>query len=509
VARNIHSRLRLTGLLVTRSPLHVGGYGDDIDTDMPLARDGAGRLYVPGTSVAGALREHAVRLFGDEVVNRLWGNQHDAGGHASFVMIDDVDIKDSAQIVVEVRDGVGIDRRWGAAAEHIKYDRAILPRGTQMTLNLTVDVEQFDKLAEAVSVVAALKESLENGRIRLGASKTRGLGRIYLKQGTITQQIFCTRLGILDRLRNPSGVPVEESSVIQARASSQIRSCPRLTITIKWKPVGPLMVKAGFDGIAADVLPLTSGIDGQIAMVLPGSSIKGVLRSQAERIVRTLLNRKVSGNFLDDVQLDLIDELFGKRGQEVGTKANSDWLPGLGSLSVSDCFGQHRMTQQQWESIQAATNDRQLRQLLNVTGLRPWAQSYHVAIDRWLGSAAEKMLYSVLEPHSSEWESMTLELDFNRLPEKLQIPGVVLILLLLRDLAQSRLPLGFGTHRGMGAVQVDGVHLRGEDLPQELVALRCVELDKGQLSSLPSSFRETLNRAWTAWIDQHISELTV
>ena len=303
MARNIHSRLRLTGVLVTQSPLHVGGYGDDVDTDMPLARDGAGRLYVPGTSVAGALREHAVRLFGDKIVDSLWGSPHDDDGRASFVMIDDVGITNSEQVIVEVRDGVGIDRRWGSAAEHIKYDRAILPRGTQMTLNLTVDVECSDKQVEALSMVAALKESLENGRIRLGASKTRGLGRVYLEQGKISKQIFCTRQGMLDRLRNPAGVPVEESSVIQARTSSQMRSCPRLTITIKWKPVGPLMVKAGFDGIAADMLPLTSGIDGQIAMVIPGSSIKGALRSQAERIVRTLLDRTVSGNFLDDVQL--------------------------------------------------------------------------------------------------------------------------------------------------------------------------------------------------------------
>src|SRR5216117_3113234 len=57
MARNITGRLILRGTLVARTPLHVGGLGEDVDTDLPLARDGAGRLYAPGTSLAGALRQ--------------------------------------------------------------------------------------------------------------------------------------------------------------------------------------------------------------------------------------------------------------------------------------------------------------------------------------------------------------------------------------------------------------------------------------------------------------------
>ena len=39
--------------------------------------------------------------------------------------------------VAEVRDGVGIDRMRGAAADRYKYDRAILPRGTRLPFELT------------------------------------------------------------------------------------------------------------------------------------------------------------------------------------------------------------------------------------------------------------------------------------------------------------------------------------------------------------------------------------
>jgi hypothetical protein len=71
--------------LVTRSPLHVGGYGEEVDTELPLARDGTKQLYIPGTSLAGALRELAERFFGRSVIDELWGFQDGDRGHASFV----------------------------------------------------------------------------------------------------------------------------------------------------------------------------------------------------------------------------------------------------------------------------------------------------------------------------------------------------------------------------------------------------------------------------------------
>src|SRR5690348_4601656 len=122
MARETTSRFRLRGTLIAKTPLHVGGHGDDVDTDLPLARDGAGELYAPGTSLAGALRQWCERAFGRDAVNRHWGYQDGEEGHASYVVVEDVPMNESASVIVEVRDGVGIDRRRGAAAENVKYD---------------------------------------------------------------------------------------------------------------------------------------------------------------------------------------------------------------------------------------------------------------------------------------------------------------------------------------------------------------------------------------------------
>uniref|UniRef100_A0A7C4LNP0 CRISPR type III-associated protein domain-containing protein n=1 Tax=Schlesneria paludicola TaxID=360056 RepID=A0A7C4LNP0_9PLAN len=503
MARNIYSRLHLCGTLVTQSPLHVGGYGEEVDTDLPLARDGAGQLYIPGTSLAGALRELAERLFGESVIDELWGYQREDRGHASFVVVEDAEIENSDKVVVEIRDHVGIDREYGAAAEHIKYDRAILPRGTKITLGVSVDVAKQEKRDQTLAMLAALQQALKDGEVRLGAAKTRGLGHVRLDGGRLTEQVFGSRRGILASLRQANGTVVTQTDIATAQQAFPTQNRPRLTLMIHWKPVGPLMVKAGFDGIAADMLPMVSGCDGQVSVVLPGSSVKGALRSQAEGIVRTVCAKTCSSwlggqgrqKFLDAVKLPLINELFGAAKHSEGNPHL-----GIGALGVMDCFGQHRLTVEQWQAIQAATDDRQLRQALNAAGLPPWSQAYHVAIDRWLGSVADGALYSVLEPHCTKWDPLRLEVNLPRLPSDLQLPAMALLLLVIRDLANDRLPLGFATHRGMGTVSVEQVEVVGVDLPEPLAQFGHVVLSGGRLTELPADLRQAMNRAWQQWI---------
>lgn len=345
MARDIAGRLILRGTLVARTPLHVGGLGDDVDTDLPLARDGAGQLYTPGTSLAGALRQWCEDRFGTSLVEAIWGFQEDDRGDASHVFVEDAVIEGSDSVEVEIRDGVGIDRGTGAAAEHIKYDRAVLPRGAELPLRLAIEIGQKHVRSQTLAMFAALRDALAAGDVRLGASKTRGLGRVILQDATIAEQRFNTRAGILATLkavREGASLPVNDLE--EALKKHPPSEPPSLEIAIDWEPLGPLMVKAGFDGIAVDMLPLMSGVAGELALVLPGSSVKGAFRSQAERIVRTLLDRELSKEtdrkkkFLQDVNLPLINEFFGLRGlsaddskkRSVDT-ATTGPLPGLGA----------------------------------------------------------------------------------------------------------------------------------------------------------------------------------
>jgi CRISPR/Cas system CSM-associated protein Csm3 (group 7 of RAMP superfamily) len=532
MARTVTGRVVVTGELVARTALHVGGMGEDVTSDMPLARDGAGRFVVPGTSLAGAFRAWCERAFPESpaTVTAIWGSA-DEDGAASRVCIEDIPVGDAESVPVDIRDGVGIDREWGTAAYAIKYDRAVLPRGTRLPLRLTIEHDEGS--AESASeMAAALVAALADGEICLGAARTRGLGRVRLEGGRVERFDLGSRdgtLALLRRLAWEARGGRDATAAGRPAASTEIEprhaphAPPRLSVEIHWHPVGPLMVKAGADGVAVDTLPLLAGCEGGLSTLLPGSSIKGVLRGQAERIIRTLLDLSLADSsrplerFLVQLRdIPLVDVMFGAAGES--TRGGDDDapssvgdgkgpLPGLGALSVEDCHGAGRVSRESWSRVLAAPieppkgrKESPLREALNEAGLHDWTAAFHVAVDRWTGGAADQLLFTVMEPHGVEWEPIRLDLDFSRLPEPDHRAAVMLLLLLVRDLADGRLPLGYGVNRGLGSIAVDTVRVSGRGLPADVAPLARIDLECGDIVHLPAGLRASLDDAWQSWL---------
>jgi len=567
MARELQERLRIRGRLVALTPLHVGGLGSHFDTDLPLARDGQHRLVVPGTSLAGAMRAWCEMAFpqvkkdtkdagapenlGWNVVKALWGLRRqddreakeagDDAGHASYILIEDARVELPNGAVVEVRDHVGIDRVLGAASERIKFDRAVLPRGTTLHLMMEVElpkrhdvkgsevVEELPKRAGAV--VGQLLRALQAGEIGIGAARTRGLGRVKL-EGLAIERFECgERASLLALLRGdaPEQKPITDQKLRQREPSLTPQSSPRLTFKITWVPVGPLMVKAGFDGMGVDSLPLTSAMgDGRCALVLPGSSVKGALRGRAELIVRTVLGaaagqrgemEKTGGKrkdqrqrFIDHLQVPLVRELFGTpgesaaRAEERGDDDVPDEEPLLGrsALAVDDCYASQTTPHERWREVIKADFLTLVRRPWDGVGpaLKP---TVHVAIDRWTGGAADQLLYSVLEPHDVGWEVLRLDLDLARVPAGKHEAVAALLLLTLQELVLGRLPLGFGTMRGMGALSVEHITVSGQGLGGLLEPLNGTLTwgdEKEPLASELAQRLKTLREPWLDWITE-------
>ena len=361
MARNLKSRMLVKGTLVAVGPVHVGGISLDPEVDLALAIDGQGRFYVPGTSLAGALRAWMEKAGDRNTTDFLWGTvleKTKQPNHASFILVEDAPITGA---IAEVRDGVGIDRILGAAAERVKYDQAILPKGTKIPLDMTVELAANgldESLSEHVlELLQDVLRSLEHKKLRLGASKTRGMGRVELRELSISHQILNTRDGMLQALKQ-QGTGIDSADL---SSQSSLKPRPTVDFTIDWHPIGPLMVKSEVDGITVDHLPLVSAVDSDnLAFVLPGSSIKGTLRTQAERIVRTLRQRPIPDS--DDLscrfmeQLDeypLITAMFG-RAAKVEKNGQSTQLGRIGALAVDDCYAQseHYVDSQVWRRVE-------------------------------------------------------------------------------------------------------------------------------------------------------------
>ncbi len=503
MARPIRTRWRIEGTLLAESPLHVGAAAEAIETDLPLAVDGAGAFYVPGTSLAGALRDWQRAAF-DGVdafdIEQLWGyapkrGDDPADGIASLVLVEDAKVR--SELPFEIRDGVGIDRVEGRAADGIKYDRQVLPMGTELDFKMAVELPylpgawerrlkcQIDKapgarktsleaklqslqralhrtpgdVARIEAAFAHLVSALERGEVRLGGAKTRGAGRVRLKDCRLFKDDLNTRDGILALLAERSAPQNGLAALTMNNPQGfdpHVR--PRLDIAIDWQPIGPVMVKADAEGVLVDMLPLVGATNGGVAPVIPGSSVKGALRSQAERIAATVLGACVDPDlpgrqrFLDHLKrCEIVEALFGapgrreRRGDEnddpgedESSRVKADEsgganagceppLPGRSALSVEDCVAKAAITRESWFSLLdkegGGDDKKQMTPLMELLSgeAETWQGFYpatHVAIDRWTGGAADGFLYSVLEPPAEfDWPAIEMRVDLDRLTD--------------------------------------------------------------------------------------------
>jgi CRISPR/Cas system CSM-associated protein Csm3 (group 7 of RAMP superfamily) len=530
MSRKISKRLKIKGKVTAQTALHVGGLGTDLTIDLSLAVNGRNEIYIPGTSIAGAFRnwmweqeQEQEQGFGN--VDQFWGFQKEDKGHASFVMIEDAVVTLPEGAIAEVRDHVGIDRVWGAASDKTKFDREVFPRGSSFMLKMTVDITSRNE--SELPSIERLINALEQGELRLGAAKTRGLGRVKLSDVSWLEQDFSSFDGMIAVL-NQSG----QEYIPQATVMSDL-----LRLSIHWQPIAPVMVKSGQDGVAVDILPLTSRDGDLVRFMLPGSAVKGALRSQAERILRTILQLECAAGSdvtlqsqIEDPALELAQWLFGMPGtgdvtQQIGL--------GRGALMVDDCYCQKQLDPQKWQRItqmtdepnsvnasnsvntsnslntsksadppKAMTEADSLQAYLNEAGLQDTQQAFHVAIDRWTGGAADAMLYTALEPMNLQWEPIELTIDLRRIVPHYRQPVQALLLLLLRDLASGRIPLGYGVNRGYGTLAIEKVACVSPAL--EGWDGQVITFGEGAIAGLDLT---ELNQAWQAWIQQAHTDL--
>lgn len=529
----IATRYEVRGTLVCLSPVHVGGWDHTADAHLTVIRDGADRPILPGTSIAGALRAYLSRLEQFQSVQEPTPVQSLFGriipktqeGSPSWVRIDDAYLIDESVTPV-VRDGVGIDRHTGSAAAGYLYTRQVLPPGTKFALRMVVDTPT-DAAAPSYpggwpalvrDALEAMIAGLRHVQVPIGAGRGSGLGKVQLTDVTVRRADLSTPQGMIAWLTGKT----QPDDTLGAAAAPPADS--RLRITIEWQPISPLLVRDSLSSTLVDTLPLTEpGPDGTVRLLLPGSSLRGALRAYAERIERT-----VRGEDAPRCECDWFGEalrnpppvvgaLFGvspnrdratpRSGDENPPRPEEKRTQRRGALAVADCHSVHGIPQEEWHHIVTGTPEQtgsarqearerraeqkdereRARALLRAAleklrGTTPLSISDHVAIDRWTGGASDHRLFSVLDPATTmEWEPIHLEVDTTWL-QRHPRPGTaaaacILLLLLLRDLRDGWLTLGYGGTRGRGQVQLTDVRFDGAGLPEPWSALAGKTLD--------------------------------
>lgn len=246
------------------------------------------------------------------------------------------------------------------------------------------------------------------------------------------------------------------------------------------RPNGPIMIKAGESGGSDPTRPSMEFVrtyrNGKPQVYLPGPSLKGALRAQAERICRSLDGESRQNNHIErrqdrssypeelqrafetlpEPRLPLADNPFGS-GKSYTGLSDTEYSAGLalGEFKPTEVLKPYHsaiiyrhspFVSQMFGNTSLASHIRFADAYSN-EGLIQIEERNGVAIDRIYGSVA-------VGPFNYETVvqgEFKTRIDF----KNLTVAQLGLLGLVLRDLSEGRIPLGFAKSRGMGHIEAE------------------------------------------------------
>ena len=436
---------------------------------------------------------------------------------------------DSGESPLPRRHGVGIDRTTGAASDGALYEHEFLPRGTKFTIRITAEGRDGEKMrreqstgipgpasSEAIELLLRLTRSLFKSKaISLGGRTGSGQGRIKVQESDKKRQganeehqdsddqylrIVAKSKGIegkepVDIVDALTGALTEGPESSKGTDSSACVGTQPARIKITWwSPTGIFVAedekltkqrkaqkeaeneeKGINEEVHEVVYPLRDPSEEwkKAQLLIPGTSIRGALRSRASRIARTVLAAR--DDFKPLTSHDIHEQIAAEPNLVRYMFGSTEYR---GAVTVHDCLSTKR------------------GKLIEVT---------HNAIDRWTGGVIDGGLFTEAVYLGTHWEPITIDIDLRQLLNNIEAEkgpeddgktvgadqtgigsedreqskpthadyahaAYVLLGLVLAELSAGTLPLGSRSTRGLGQVvvttiEVEGADREGVDLP--------------------------------------------
>ena len=506
---------------------------DGEGTVIRFCRNGLKEPTIPGRSIRGAVRAACNMLweerklkddphgvFSETNWKSLWGDDlaHHEGDSpedvlpvrrsaltfyaVSFPQYKD---SDSGESPLPRRHGVGIDRTTGAASDGALYEHEFLPRGTRFSIRITAEGRDGEKMeneqsegipgpapSESVKkLLEVIVDILKSDTVCLGGRTGSGQGTIQVIEpklhrtgGTTDAGTLTAPADILDALIGPDS---EGTPIPLELGGWSLEEPARIKITW-WAPTGifvaedeKLTKQRKEEARKKD--PTANGVTEPLRdpsvpweeaqLLIPGTSIRGALRSRASRIARTVLAARdelsafASHDLHEQIAAEpnLVRYMFGSTEYR-------------GAITVHDCL----------------STDRGKRNKVT-----------HNAIDRWTGGVIDGGLFTEAVYLGTKWQPITIDIDLRQLLNNIKAEkgpeddgttvgadeagigsedheqskpthadyahaAYVLLGLVLAELSAGTLPLGSRSTRGLGlvvvtAIEVEGADRKGVDLP--------------------------------------------
>lgn len=307
----ITDRIYLSMQIRLESPLCVAS-GETLLTDHDIIRDFDGKPFIPGTTIAGAMRSYLE----EEVSRNLFGYSENEQSMMSSIFISDVYLKNAEEkdVFTQTRDGVSLKNK--IAITNRKYEMEVVDTGAVGMLYLEFILREKNSLTidELKEQIKKIIFGLVSGEIRFGHRKNRGYGKVKLLN--IWSNHFVTgKHSVADWIEfNPKDVKCYKESY----GISEINRILDENIIRKYIELNvPLKLTGGISirqYQAKKYEPDYKHITSNQMPVIPGTSWCGAIRDGAERILKELGFRNIQ---------DKLEYLFGNINEELAEAKES------------------------------------------------------------------------------------------------------------------------------------------------------------------------------------------
>lgn len=443
----------IKGQLTLASPLLIGSgdayaeYGNQKDTH--VLRNKRGIPFIPGSSIAGVLRS----LFTQEwkrneegkeyqkICQRFFGaletdaNRRD--GWQSAIQIDDVLLPDGK---IVFRDGVGIDSVTRTAEKGKKYDYEAVEKGACGNFYMEITIRRamiqdltfsgLSGLDACRAFIKMLAVRMEQG-IQLGALTSKGFGRV---KGTPVQAYFFdfTKINDVEAWLFRDDIADENTAnTLDHNGTNLPESKKKLLITAEFSILHSLIVRTSEEDTMYSDEDQTGGQMAAFSkmsgdkFVIPGTSLKGVLRHRASDILdilgmeeqkKELKLADLMGCAKGEIRGDSEEEKKLEKGKKSRFHVDEVYIPRKGDVLPAN------QTRNRIDRFTGGTIDAAL-----FTERPLWQKKKE-------GKAASSIQIHLEIDEAEEWE-------------------VGLALFLLKDLWIGRLAIGGGKSIGRGVLQ--------------------------------------------------------
>lgn len=280
--------LRYKVLMTNKSVMNIS---DENDEPIVLKDLETRQVYMPGTTLAGAFRSYVKdnididdkKLFGDKNLSKFF--IYDS--YADFEKY-------------ETRPSVKIDEYTGANEGKGKFDRYYVGAGHKFNLKFEVYADSKEDKESYKEVVYELLSALDSGDIMIGSYKSIGAGSMEIKEIFEEDIDLSDKKQLFSYLKGQEKYKKIEKSTLKKDNAENI-----VTFELKGDLKTPILIKGNdsLDYKRPDGENITNA-DGKY--FIPGSSIKGVVRSESRKILKSLnkeyIEENIFGSSNDNVE---------------------------------------------------------------------------------------------------------------------------------------------------------------------------------------------------------------